>query len=276
MSRRDAVGQMAVAGAGLALGAATPWPEDTLRPIVPGLQLYTVRSEMEKSVELTLAKVASLGYREVEFAGYFGRTPQAIAAALKTNGLAAPSAHVSPDAMGKDWSRSLDEATAVGHRYLVVAWLPPEQRGSVEKYKRLAGAMNTAASAAKERGIKFAYHNHDFEFAPLGNTNGHSVLLAECDPTLVNFELDLYWTAKAGVQPADYVAKHRNRIKLVHVKDMAKDGSMVEVGKGTIDFPKVFAAAKGNIEHFYAEHDNPKDAFGSIAESAVAMRRYRA
>ena len=278
LSRRDALQRLAgvalLGGVGRTL--LDPALDVAAAKVRPGVQLYTVRAEMEKGVEATLARVAQIGYKECEFAGYFTRTPAQVAAALKANGLTAPSAHVGVDAIGAGWDKLLDDAATVGHQWLVVAWLPENLRGSADTYKRLAGDFNKAAAAAKKRGIRFAYHNHDFEFAPLGKTDGHTILLQECDKGLVQFELDLYWTKKAGKDPAAYVAAHRDRIAMVHVKDMAKDGNMTEVGTGTIDFQAVFNAAKGGIQHFFVEQDNAKVPFDSIATSIKAMRGYTA
>ena len=278
VNRRDWIQRMAGVAALAGLGEY-PRPGISSPPAKiarPGLQLYTLRSEMEKSVDATLAKVAQLGFKEMEFAGYFKKTPAQIAALLQANGLTAPSAHVDRNAIGNGWPELLDNAARMGHQWVVVAYIPEADRASADSYKRLAGEFNTAAAAAKQRGISFAYHNHDFEFAPLGPTNGHAVLLAECDRSLVQFELDLFWITKARQDAAAYVARHPGRFPLVHVKDMMADGSMTEVGSGTIDFQKIFTAARGGIKHFFVEHDNPKLPFESVEKSVQALRRLSA
>lgn len=150
----------------------------------------------------------------------------------------------------------------------------PKDRACADAYRRLAAEFNTEGAEAKARGISFAYHNHDFEFTKLGGTYGHEVLLRECDPALVQFEPDLYWTAKAGVDPVAYMAQHPRRFPLVHVKDMLPGGAMTEVGAGTIPFQKVFDATKGGIRHFFVEHDRPGEPFDSMTRSLAALRRY--
>lgn len=275
MNRRAAMQRLAaIAGTATLMRPQVDATGRTPAPVVPGVQLYTVRSEMEKSVERTLARIATIGYREVEFAGYFGKKPAEVAKWLKANGLAAPSAHVERDAMATDWNRVLDDSAAMGHRWVVVAWIPEKDRGSADAYRRLAAEFNAAGAAAEARGLSFAYHNHAFEFTPLGGTNGHEVLLRECDPALVQFELDLYWTAKAKVDPVAYMAQHAGRFPLVHVKDMTTAGAMTEVGAGTIPFQKVFDAAGGSIRHFFVEHDEPRVPFDSVTQSLAALRRY--
>ncbi len=273
MNRRSAVQTMAA----LAGAAMIKRPSEELNaPVVPGVQLYTVRSEMQKGVERTLERVATIGYREVEFAGYFNKKPAEIAQLLKANKLTAPAAHVDRGAIGAGWDKVLDDAAAAGHQWVIVAWVPEKDRGSVEAYKRLAGEFNVAGAAATRQGLSFAYHNHEFEFARVGDTNGHAVLLKECDPALVHFELDLFWATKAGVDVVAYVKQHAKRFPLVHVKDMTAGGVMTEVGSGTIPFQKIFDAANGRIRHFFVEHDEPAVPFDSISTSLAALRRYSA
>lgn len=265
ITRRDAVKALAGLAAAGAVGPGERAGRRRLDRI--GLQLYTVRSEMQKSVAATLERVASIGYDEVEFAGYFNQTPAQLAALLEANGLAAPSAHLGLDVMRTGWEKALDDAARIGHRYVVVAFLPANERNSVDAYRRIAAEFNRAGEAAKAKGMTFAYHNHDFEFEPMDGTKGFDVLLEECDPALVAIEMDLYWITHAGHDPIGYLRREPGRFPLVHVKDRNPDGSMADVGKGTIDFPAIFAAAAGGIRHHFVEHDRPGDAFDSVTAS---------
>jgi sugar phosphate isomerase/epimerase len=274
VNRREALRQMGAVAALASFGTLRGETGGAAALARPGLQLYTVRSEMQRSVERTLERVAQIGYREVEFAGYFGRTPAQIDRALKAVGLSAPAAHVGRETLGARWQQTLEAAVAAGHRYLVVPSLPESDRASADTYKRLAAEFNKAGEAAKLKEVTFAYHNHSFEFTSLGSTYGHEVLLTECDPAVVKFELDLYWLARAGKDPVAYVTQYPERFALVHVKDMARDGSMTEVGSGTLDFQRVFDAGRAGIRHFFVEHDQPRDPYESITTSLAAMRRY--
>jgi len=239
-----------------------------------GLQLYTVRHQMEKDFEGTIARVAATGYQEVEFAGYFGRSPRDVRALLDHHGLAAPSSHVS--LAPADWRAALDAAPVVGHRYLVIAWIPPEQRRTLDDYKRAAERLNHAATEAKAAGLQFAYHNHDFEFQPLDGKLPYDVLLAETDPKLVQLEMDLYWITKGGQDPLAYFERWPGRFPMVHVKDSAgpPDNRMVEVGAGKIDFKKIFAHSdQAGIRHYFVEHDDAADPFASIRASCEYLKR---
>ncbi len=241
-----------------------------------GVQLYTVREGMAQDVEGTLAKVAEIGYREVEFAGYFHRAPKAVRAALDAAGLAAPSAHIGFDALGEPWRKTLDDALVVGHRYLVVPWIPEEQRRTLDGYRRVGEVFNRAGEEARKAGVQFAYHNHSYEFPILEGRVPYDVLLQASDPQNVQLELDLYWLMSAGGDPLAYFARWPGRFPMVHVKDM--DGTpqhgMVDVGSGVIDWKRLFARrAAAGIRHFFVEHDEPASPFDSIRASYTYLRQ---
>jgi sugar phosphate isomerase/epimerase len=242
-----------------------------------GLQLYTLRNQMQQDVEGTLARVAQLGYQEVEFAGYQNKTPQQIRDLLKKNGLAAPSAHFPLSSFADKTDKIIGVARSIGHNYLVCPWLEPAQRQTLDDYKKLAAILNKAGAECKKAGIQLAYHNHDFEFAPLDGRLPFDLLLAETDAKLVKIELDLYWITKAGHDPLAYFAKHPGRFPLVHVKDMdnTPQKSFTEVGRGTIDFKKIFAqSGQAGIRHYFVEQDQcPGSPFDSIKVSVDYLKQ---
>jgi sugar phosphate isomerase/epimerase len=241
-----------------------------------GLQLYTVRAEMARDFEGTLARVAEMGYGEVEFAGYFGRTPAQVRAALAGAGLTAPASHVPFEILREGWDGVLDTAAAAGHTGVVVPWIPQEERPDLDGWRRVADLFNGAGERARARGLRFAYHNHDFEFAPVGGQVPYDVLLEATDPALVAFEMDLYWTVKGGHGPLAYFAAHPGRFQLVHVKDSAgpPDHRMVDLGRGTIDFAAIFArSAEAGIRHWFVEHDEPADPLAFCRDAFAYLRR---
>jgi sugar phosphate isomerase/epimerase len=233
-----------------------------------GLQLYTVRAAMQESVERTLERVAAIGYKEVEFAGYFDRSPQQIRTALDQNGLSAPAAHLPLESFENDWETTVAAAATVGHHYLILPSLPTTDRTGLDAYRSFAERFNRFGERAKTAGLAFGYHNHDFEFAPQDGRIPYDILLEQTDPALVTFEMDLFWITKAGGDPSAYFHTHPGRFHLVHVKDMSGDGSMVDVGAGTIDFAALFALSdEAGIRHYIVEHDDPSAPLESIAAS---------
>lgn len=243
-----------------------------------GVQLYTLRNEMQRDVEGTLARVAGIGYREVEFAGYYDKSPSDVKAMLARHGLTAPATHVPIEMLEGISASVLDTAREIGHQYVIVPYLVEGRRKTIEDYKRVAASLNRFGAAAKDKGLKIGYHNHDFEFVPIGGQVPFDTLLAETDPSLVAIELDLYWATKAGHDPLQLFERHKGRFPLVHVKDSAgaPDHKMVDVGKGTIDFARIFTAGGAALQHRFVEHDNPGDAFASITASYEHLAKLQA
>lgn len=253
-----------------------------------GMQLYTVRTELEKDFDGTLAKVAAIGYKEVEFAGYYNHTPQEVRDTLKRHGLTAPSAHVPYGSLtGDKWAKAIEDAHTIGHTYLVNAWVDEPIRKEPDAWKHIAETYNQAAAVSKKAGIQFAYHNHNFEFAPRKDAGGklpYDILLESCDPALVKMELDLCWIAAAGKDPLEYFRRYPGRFPLVHVKGLKKVPAstgddpvpidrvlpdITEVGHDdVIDWKRIFAQSRGaGIRHYFVEHDVPKDPFASLKAS---------
>ncbi len=284
--RRDflrSLGATAAAGAlwprtAFATGADLVAASASIRRI--GVQLYTVRGAMEKDgVEPTLARIAQLGFREVEFAGYFGRTGAQIRDALKANGLTSPSTHISLELLkSPGFPQLVEMAATIGHKWMNLAWLAPAERGSAEKYNAHADALLAGQTVAKAAGITLGYHNHDFEFDPIGATNGYEILLDRTRGSGIQFEMDLYWMRVAGKDPLSYWTRFPGQFPMVHVKDSAgaPTNEMRSVGDGTINWAQLFAQRKvAGIQHFYVEHDNPTDPWASITNSITYLKRLR-
>ena len=241
-----------------------------------GIQLYTLRSLMARDLEGTLARVAEIGYREVEFAGYYDRPARELRALLDKHGLTSPSAHVPAAQVASDaWRRVLDDAAALGHRWVTIPWLPEADRGSLDSWRRVASRFNEAARTAAAAGLRFAYHNHDFEFREVDGVVPFDLLLQETEPSLVDFQIDVYWMIRAGRDPLAYLAAHKSRFPMLHVKDSGgpPEHRMTDVGQGTIDFPRILAAfATAGTRHFFVEHDRPDDPLASATASYAHLR----
>lgn len=244
-----------------------------------GVQLYSVRDAMKSDFEGTIAKVAAIGYREVEFAGYFDRSLKDVRATLERNHLTAPSSHVSYEQVEKKWPETLEAAHAIGHSYVVCPSIPESQRKDSSGWKQAAELFNRAGEASQKAGIQFGYHNHTFEFDRAKSVDGklpYDFLLAETDPKLVKMEMDLCWITAGGQNPLPYFNRYPGRFPLVHVKDWTKDGHMADVGKGDIDWKRIFAkSGEAGITHYFVEHDEPKLPFDSIRTSYNFLRRLR-
>jgi sugar phosphate isomerase/epimerase len=242
-----------------------------------GLQLYTVREQMKASVPDTLAAVSKAGYKEVEFAGYFGHSSKDIRKMLDDNGLVAPSSHVQMSDLGNNWGSMLEYANTIGHQYLVVAWIDAYER-TIPGYKKVAARFNEAANKAEQDGVTLGYHNYSFEFKPIDGQVPYEILLNECDPRKVIMEIDVFWMRKAGADPVKYMERYPGRFHMLHVKDMgpAPEHGMVDVGRGTIDWKNIFRhAKKGGVKHVFVEHDETKDPYATIKSSYRYLRALR-
>lgn len=279
-SRRDFIKQAALASAG-ALLLPSFASAKSVKTI--GLQLYTLRDLLPKDVEGVIRKVAAIGYKEVETYGYdpkhgfWGMPAKQLSQLLKSVKLTAPSGHVGVDPFIRDGKTdelkaNIEALKTIGATYFTVPWLDESLRQSADDYKKVAEKLNKAAELCKAAGLRFAYHNHDFEFKQHGGVTGYSILLKETDPKLVSFELDIYWAVHSGQQPAKIFAAHPGRFPMWHVKDMDKahPDQNTEVGKGSIDYKQIFThSSTAGLKHFFVEHENnyQPDELGSIATS---------
>jgi sugar phosphate isomerase/epimerase len=286
MSRRGFLGQAAaqVAAAGL-LKAAQGRSIEKL-----GVQLYTVRDLMAKDFEGTLAKVAALGYKEVEFAGYYKQSPQDVKAVLSRHGLTCPSTHIDYASLGDGFPAVVEASATIGHRYIVNPFLDEEMRKQPDVWQRVAATFNRAGEISKKAQIQFAYHNHHFEFVPVRGQMPYDVLLKECDPDLVKMELDLCWITVARQDPLTYFKRYPGRFPLVHVKGLRKvpDApapapfdqaipNITDVGSSDIiDWKRIFAASQqAGIHHYFVEHDQPASPLESLQTSARYLTALR-
>lgn len=240
-----------------------------------GLQLYTVRDKMTENVESTIAEVAITGYKEVEFAGYFGRSAVQIKSTLDQNGLTSPSVHIDTVDLDVEIMKSvIANAVTIGHKYVVLGWIPSEGRERLDQYKVLIEQLNVAGEMCKSAGLQLAYHNHDFEFFDLEGVKPYDLLLSEISADMMKMELDLYWIMVAKHDPFTYFDQYPGRFPLCHIKDMGADGSIVDVGDGSIDFNRIFTQReKAGFEHYYVERDNPTDSYETIRKSIESARK---
>jgi sugar phosphate isomerase/epimerase len=255
-----------------------------------GVQLYTVRDLMQTDFDGTIAKVAQIGYKEVEFAGYFGRTGKQVRAVLDKNGLKAPSTHVQYDELDEKFTSVIDTSKEIGLEYIICPWIPEELRKSPDIWKQASDKFNKCGEQAKKAGLQFGYHNHWFEFLPTNGVLPYDLLLKQCDPKLVVMEMDLCWITTTGTDPVKYFNEYPGRFPLVHVKDVktmpkiTTGGSqnfgdtvdLTAVGSGVIDWKRIFEhSEKAGIKHYIVEHDHPKQPIENITESYNYLEKLR-
>lgn len=243
-----------------------------------GMQLYTVRKEMAQDFDGTLAKVAAIGYKEVEFAGYFGRDAKQVKASLNAVGLTSPSAHIDYKQVTTNLPAVLEAAHIVGHEYIVCPSIDEKVRHEPGIWQRTAEAFNRAGEEARKAGIQFAYHNHWFEFEK--DSDGklpYDILLSETKADLVKLEMDLFWIVKGGADPLTYFKRYPARFPLVHVKGRDPNGNMSSVNaENSIDWKKIFShSEEAGIRHYFVEYDDPPDAFDSLKTSYEYLEQLR-
>ena len=250
-----------------------------MNPQQVALQLYTVRAETARDFLGTLGRVAEIGYRAVELAGFGGLPVAELRAALDRLGLRAMGAHVPLADFEARLPTVLAELSELGCGYAVVPWLPEERRDPARAHE-LAATLNRLGAACRDAGLGFAYHNHAFEFEPpAGDGNRRTLfelLATETDPALVAFELDAYWAAYAGHDPVELLRRHAGRVPLLHLKDMtpAPDKADAPVGEGTLPWPQILAAAsEAGVEWGIVEQDHPRDPLGDSGRALRNLER---
>jgi sugar phosphate isomerase/epimerase len=281
-----------------AAGSVSAFPRLTMAdplglPI--GIQLYTVGSDMDKDAAGTVAKIAQIGYKEVETAGFGSAgSADALRKILDDNGLKCPSAHLTFDL--NNLNKAFDDAHTLGCTYatssvprMMILQLPSLSQGSVadraaamretisalsaplspDELKRLIDAMNKVGAAAHAQGLTFASHNHTFEFALVDGQPAIHYMISQTDPANVVFEIDCGWAEVAGYNPVDIATQYPGRIKMLHIKDFlpfekgaalggpnAPKGS--EIGQGVVNYKEIFAGMKGKgIQHIFVEQEGP-------------------
>ena len=244
----------------LALGAAflSSFAVSGKKTSNPGIQLYTVRKEMMEDAVGTLQKLAAIGIKQIESAAsekgyYYGLKPAEIKKICSDLGMTLRSGHIQ---LNEKWEQTMADAEISGQEYLICSSMPSHGQ-TVENYKMVAAAFNKAGKESKKRGLKFGYHNHDFEFEQQDGKTLYDVLLENTDPSLVGMELDLGWVVASGNDPFAYFKKHPGRFPLWHLKDMdlVKKES-TEFGKGGLDIQKMFDnSQQSGLKYFFIEQE---------------------
>ncbi len=254
---------------------------------IGGLALYTVRNAMGEDPKATLQKVAEIGYKNIEAAGYqdgtyYGMEPGDFKAYVEELGLNPVSTHQSSVTL-ENADQMMADAKAAGFTYFVVPIPPMGMFGYDQEAQKmfmsgtareLADILQTLGEKSNAAGLQLLYHNHDFEFAE--DSEGNVILdylLENVDPDLVNFQLDLYWATRAEVDPVAYFEKYPGRFKAWHVKDMDDQGRFAPVGEGTIDFDRIFAHKdQAGMKYYFVEQDQTFDGLAPLEAIEISYK----
>lgn len=239
------------------------------------VQLYTLRDLTANDMTGTLRQVAEIGYRGVEMAGYGNSSPREVRALLDTLGVRVAATHISIDQLEQQPAAALEDLGVLGCEYAVVPWIGEEYRASMDQVRKLAERLNQVGQRLHDAGRRLAYHNHQFEFAPLDGTTMWETLVAETDPALVDFELDVYWVVDGGFDPVELLQRHGERLRLLHVKDRSRapGGTFAPVGDGSLPWPQILQAAP-HASWYIVEQDTSDDPLGDIRRSFQHLQTF--
>ena len=281
MTRREFTRSLSGTALGLsALTAAGGEAEAAFRnrkkPVA--LQLYTVRELASKDFTGTLEKVAKIGYDGVEFAGYGGLSSKEMKQRLKDMGLKCAGTHEGFERLEKNLGEVIDYNREIGNTFLVCPSMPGEWREKgADGFRAFGERMNLIGEKVKKAGMRLCYHNHSFEFERFGKKTGLE-LFYEAAGRNVLAEIDTYWVQHGGGDPADWCARLRDRMVVVHLKDMViAEGqqAMAEVGEGNLNWPRIIDACRAAGVQWYAVEQDVcrRDPFDSLA---ISLRHLRA
>lgn len=265
-----------------------------------GVQLYTVRDLIVKQPREILQSIADIGYREVEV---LRNQVKLIAPILPQVKLRPISLHFETPLLTGNWKAWKDAdmppiergvtfedciplARDHGFQYLVFNYLSPEERLGLDFYRSLAEKLNGAAEKCAAAGLRFCYHNHDFEFQPKPGGRPIDVLLERLDKNLVGLEVDTFWVSMAGVNAAEFLRQHADRVELVHLKDRAKNtpvhydiatvpnSTYKELGTGDLPLREILeAVSQTRAKHVFVEQDFSANPIASLRQSYAFLKK---
>jgi sugar phosphate isomerase/epimerase len=231
-------------------------PMDTTKLKEFGLQLYTLRDDLAKGdAKEILKQVAAAGYKLIEsYEGvkgmFWGMSNTEFKKYMDDLGMKIVSSHCD---INKNFQEKVDQAAAIGMKYLICPWIDAPK--SVDDCKKTADKFNECGTICKKAGIRFGYHNHDQDFKTVDGQVVEDIYMKNTDPSLVDFEMDIYWVVTAGQDPEAWLKKYSHRFRLCHIKDRKKGATerdaSCDLGDGGINYKKILKIAKGNGMQYY-------------------------
>ncbi|UOQ43602.1 sugar phosphate isomerase/epimerase [Halobacillus salinarum] len=226
-----------------------------------GLQLYSIKEEVEQDFLGTISKVADLGYEGVQFAGFFETPAEELRTLLDQKSIEPAGAHISIDLLrGAQLQETLEYNREINNSLIICPFLPENMRQNAEDYKNVADLLNNIGERCNKAGFTFAYHNHAFEFEPQGASTGFEIIWNNTDPEYVKMELDCFWALYAGHDPNELIQTYGDRIISLHIKDITKKGNQqisTEIGQGNLDIAEIINTSKNNeVEWMIVEQEH--------------------
>ncbi|MBT3753859.1 MAG: sugar phosphate isomerase/epimerase [Flavobacteriaceae bacterium] len=303
MKRSIFLKQISILTAGSAIIPSSIMAKPTyLKKLLPevGIQLFSIPLLLNKDFEKSISMISKMGYTYLEFfgpyyfsaqsakdniknypfppsdnpiSGFYGNQARDVKNVLSDYNLKSPSLHTDLDTLENHMGELAKGALECGAEFVVLPAIPPNQRTSIDDYKRIADRFNLIGLSAKKEGISFAYHNHGYGFVEKQGIIPTEYVFENTDPDLVFLQMDIFWTLAAGQDPINLLNKYSNRYKLMHLKDMKEnilfdgDGesfkewialfpNMTSCGKGVADIKGIINKAKEvGVKHFYVEQD---------------------
>ncbi len=247
---------------------------------VVGAQLYTVRAftRTPADVRRTFARVREIGYENVQVSGLGPIAPEELRDIAAATGIRIVATHIAYERIVKEPERVIAEHRLWNCPHVAIGGMPPEYR-TPDGFARFAREASAAARPLIDAGLTFSYHNHSFELERCGERLGLEILYSESDPAVFSAELDTYWIQHGGANPVTWIRRLRDRMHIVHLKDMAIVGGkqvFAEVGAGNLEWAEILAACRdAGVEYYLVEQDVcQRDPFESLAISLANLRRF--
>jgi sugar phosphate isomerase/epimerase len=223
-----------------------------------GLQLYSVREDCKRDLPGTIAAVAKMGYKGVEFAGYYDRTAGQLRKMLDDNGLVCCGTHTGLDTLlGDNLRRTIEFNKTLGNKYLIVPGLPGKYRSSHQAWLDTAKLFNELAEKVKPHGMLVGYHNHSIEFTAMDGELPWDTFYGNTCKDVV-MQIDVGNAIHGGADPLPYLYKYPGRAITVHVKEFSKTNNKALIGEGDVNWKAFFALCKavGQTEWYILEQES--------------------
>lgn len=266
LSRRQFVkagGAMAAMASLSVLNRCAP-KQPPAKHIPVGVQLYSVRSEMQKDVPKTLEAMAKIGFQGVEYAGYFDYAAQDLKRIMDDNGLVCCGTHTQINTLTDDlFPTTIEFNKVLGNKFIIVPWIPEQERQTVDDWKRLAEKFNAWAEKLKPQGMFIGYHNHNFEFTPIDGQLPWDIFAQNTSSDVI-LQVDTANCADGGADPLATLKRYPGRAKSIHLKEFSATNKNAILGEGDVPWKEVlaFCENEGGTEWYVIEEE--KDAYPPI------------